>query len=239
MTEKSTIILVHGAWSNACTWDDVVPLLQAAGHEVSAIDLPSHGKHTAMPHDVGLADYARRVSAELEQVGPAVLVGHSMGGMAISAGAELVPDLVQHLVFIAAFLPQSGQSLVDLVKQQDVPGIHGAIQVHDPRGSTILDPDIAGDILFQDATPDQRGKALTALDTQPNRAQTDKADLTQDRFGRIPRSYVICEQDRTVTPDLQRKMIASSPYTQAYSLDCGHVPQLTQPRELADILTTI
>lgn len=239
MTGKPPFILVHGAWSNAKTWDNLAGLLRDRGHMVTAIDLPGHGADGASAHSVGMADYARRVAQTLADQGPAILVGHSMGGMAISAGAELAPQMVLKLVYVAGFLPQSGQSLLDLIKQQDEPGLRHVVIPTDRQGVSRLDATQVGDILFQDAGPAEREMALEALDTQPDRCQIEPVDLTQDRFGRIPRAYVICEQDRTISPALQRKMIANSPYTQSFALDSGHVPQLTRPAELVEILSKL
>jgi len=239
MTTPSPIILIHGAWSDARSWDAVVPLLQAAGHSVTAIDLPGHGGDAMPPEDVGLADYARRIADVLSDQPPALLVGHSMGGMAISAAAELTPSKVRKLVYVAAFLPQDGQSLLDLIKQQDAPGIRDAMRPAKTPGATVLDASLVADILFQDADPELRARALATLGPQPNRAQTDPAKLSAARFGCIPRAYVTCEKDRTVTPALQRKMLADSPCGEVFSINSGHVPQLTRPAELAAILSRL
>ncbi len=239
MTKKTPIILVHGAWSNASTWDQVVGYLQADGHDVRAIDLPGHGADAARPQDVGLADYAKRLAGVLQDVGPALLVGHSMGGMAVSAGAELAPDMVRKLVFVTGFLPRNGQSLLDLIKTQAEPGLRAAIVPGAQPGATVLDPEIAADILYQDASAKQRRAALAGFGPQPDRGQTEAAVLSDAGFGRIPRSYIHCLQDRTISLGLQRKMVSDSPCEQVFSLDCGHVPQLTRPRELAAMLSQL
>lgn len=239
MATATPIILVHGAWSNSKTWNVVAKILRNDGHKVVAIDLPSHGSDPALPQDVGLSDYASRVAETLHAHGPSLLVGHSMGGMAVSTGAELVPDMVRKLVYVAAFLPQDGQSLVDLVKQGENTGFLGAVLPGDCPGYTELDPQPAADFLFHDATPELRELAMAGLDQQPNRGQTDRAHLSADGFDRIPRAYVICEQDRTVPPALQRRMIENSPCAEILSIDSGHVPQLSQPEKLAAILTQL
>ena len=73
---------------------------------------------------------------------------------------------------------------------------------------------------------------------QPNRGQTDPVALT-DRFDRLPRAYVFCTADRTVTYPLQQAMAAASPCAETFTLDCGHLPQLTRPGALAAILGTL
>ncbi|SMX31597.1 alpha/beta fold hydrolase [Actibacterium lipolyticum] len=232
------IVLVHGAWNTAESWQFIVPLLRDAGHDVTAITLPGHGNDPTPPAEVGLSTYATYVAGVLRDGEPAFLVGHSMGGMVISAAAELAPEQVRRLIYIAAFIPQDGQSLLDLIKTQSALGISKAVQ-RGPEGATVLNPELAADALFQDASPELRDAALKGLTHQPNRGQIEPAHVTAERFGTLPRSYILCLQDRTVTPELQRAMLAAAPGTETYELDCGHVPQLTAAPQLAALLNTI
>jgi len=211
-------------------------MLSAADREVLAIDLPGHGADHTPPAEVGLEEYAARISEVLAQTGPALLVGHSMGGMAISAAAEQSPDLVRKLVYVAAFLPRDGQSLVDLMKQQGDTTLRDAVRPSDVPGATVLDPELAGKVLFSDVPDALRAKVISGLGPQPNRPQTDRIHLTEAGFGRVPRAYIFCERDRTISPALQRKMVEESPCNETFSLDCGHFPQLVLPHELTEIL---
>ncbi|MCV2882210.1 alpha/beta fold hydrolase [Actibacterium sp. XHP0104] len=228
------IILIHGAWGCADTWSDVAPLLRAAGHEVTALTLPGHKGDTTAPDTVGLADYARAISDAVGD-GPAVLVGHSMGGMAISAAAELIPDRVTRLIYVAAFLPQDGDSLLSLIKRQALT-IGNAVRKGPVAGTTVLDPDTAAGYLFQDATPDQRARGLSQLGVQPNAAQTDPASLSAGRFGAIPKGYVLCDGDQTILPPLQQAMATGTAGVDLRHLDAGHFPQLTAADDLAAML---
>ncbi len=236
MSNRAHILLVHGAWSRASTWDRVAMHLRRSGHKVTAIDLPGHGADPSPPDQVGLQDYADKIVDTLTRLGPCVLVGHSMGGMAISAAAERRPDLIAKLIYVAAFLPDDGQSLLDLIRLQDAPGIRDCITAGPVPGTTVLDADKALDILCQDADASQRLVARSGLGVQPNRAQTDRLKLTHARFARLPKAYVFCEQDKTVTPELQRQMARQGGCRETCSLDCGHLPQLTCPKELAGII---
>lgn len=230
------IVLVHGAWSTGAVWIGLVGRLSRLGHEVIAPTLPGHGAPPPEPGAVGLSDYAEALAARLAEGPPALLVGHSMGGMAISAAAELVPEQIARLVYVTAFLPQDGQSLVDLIRGQDAPGITPALRRNGPPGTTTLDPTLVADILFQDAPPKIRDGALAALVPQPNGGQTEAAHLTPGRFGRLPRAYIFCQDDRTITLPLQRAMERASPCSPTFTLPGGHVPQLTRPADLADII---
>ena len=233
------VMLIHGAWSTGAAWTPVVPALSGAGHAVLAPTLPGHGDDPT-PHDgIDVMTYARAMIDRLPDDGPVTIVGHSMGGMVISHMAELVPDRINHLIYIAAFLPRDGQSLLDLIKTQQGTGIQVAVE-RAGKYSTVLNPERAAPILFPDATPAQQAAALRGLSAQPNGAQVSPVRLTDDRFGRVPKTYILCTQDRTVTPDLQRAMIANTTGEIAvHELDCGHFPQLSATADLNRLLNTL
>lgn len=112
--DKPAVVLVHGAWSNASAWDRVAADLRVRGFTVTAVNLPGHGADATPASQLTLAGYADAVQAALPAQGKAVLVGHSMAGMVISAVAERAPEKLASLVYVAAYLPASGQSLYQL-----------------------------------------------------------------------------------------------------------------------------
>ncbi|GAB4265036.1 MAG: alpha/beta hydrolase [Pararhodobacter sp.] len=229
------MILIHGAWGNAGGWARLVPILERAGHAVEAMDLPGHGKSGIAPETVGQPEYVEAALERLRAGPPAMLVGHSMGGIVVAQVASRAPELVTMAVFVAALLPRDGESLLDLIRRQDAPGVQAAVRPGPARGTTVLDPAVAAASLFPDARPADAARALAAMGPQSNKAQTDKAVIGPG-FRRVPRAYVLCTEDRVVTPALQRAMIAATPCEAVFELECGHVPQLTQPAALASIL---
>lgn len=231
-------ILIHGAWGQARGWGELPERLRALGHDAVAIDLPGHGADPTPPQNVGLADYAARIATELGDGPPATLIGHSMGGMAISAAAEAAPERISRLIYVAAFLPRDGDSLVSL-KNREAVTIQAAVRAGPVKGTTVLDPDLAGEVLFQDATPQQRTAALALLGPQSSKAQLDPIRLTGDRFGRVLRHYIRCTADRTVTPELQRAMATETPCATLHDLPTGHLPQLTAPEALTTLIDRI
>ena len=111
------IVLVHGAFSGAWVWEPVVGELERAGHSVETFDLPGSGSDETPVEDVTLDAYAERICAQLGWSDePAVLVGHSMGGVAITQAAGRCPGRIAMLVYVAAFMPRHGQSLLELTK---------------------------------------------------------------------------------------------------------------------------
>lgn len=230
------IILIHGAWGNAASWLRLLPLLHR--HDVEAIDLPGHGNSPVPPETVGMADYVAHVEKVLLSGPPAILVGHSMGGIVIAQVAARNPDHILNTVYVAALLPRDGDSLLSLIRQQDAPGVAAAVRPGPAKGTTVLDAQSAPATLFQDASPEDQRASMAAMSPQPNRAQMDGAVIGPD-FDRVPRAYVFCTQDLTVTFPLQQQMVAASPCDPTLILDCGHVPQLTRPKELADFINAL
>src|SRR5690349_24522079 len=101
----TTFVLVHGSWQGAWAWDRVIPLLEARGHRVVAVDLPGNG-HTPAPElPVRLHHYAEHVARVIDaQPAPVILVGHSGGGITVTAATELRPERVALAVYLCAFM---------------------------------------------------------------------------------------------------------------------------------------
>jgi pimeloyl-ACP methyl ester carboxylesterase len=113
----STYVLVHGAWGGSYGWNKVRPRLQQAGHTVFTPSLTGQGEraHLATP-EVNLSTHIQDVANTIwyEDLSDIILVGHSYGGMVVTGVAERMPERVQHLVYLDAFLPADGQSLFDM-----------------------------------------------------------------------------------------------------------------------------
>ncbi len=128
----TTFVLVHGAWHGAWCWDKVAAELTKAGNRVVTLDLPSHGEDKTPAHEVTLDSYAEAIAkvirGEEEKV---VLVGHSMGGIAISAAAELVPDRIQRLIYLTAFLPRDGESLLAIEERNPKVSVPPALVIEE------------------------------------------------------------------------------------------------------------
>ena len=116
-------VLVHGGFSGAWIWLPLMDSLRAAGHLVEAFDLPGMGDDHTSASEVSLDSYAGRVCEALAASSePAIVVGHSMGGIVATQAAARCPARVAALVYVAAFLPKDGQSLLDLTKLPECDG---------------------------------------------------------------------------------------------------------------------
>src|SRR5690348_12061426 len=111
----TSFVLIHGAWHGGWCWQRVTPLLEAAGHRVWAPDLPGLGSDRTPLEQVTLDTWRDFVCKHLERAGePAILVGHSRGGVVISAVAEAMPEKIARLAYLAAFLVPDGKTLGEM-----------------------------------------------------------------------------------------------------------------------------
>lgn len=230
----STMVLVHGAWHTGWCWHRVIPYLQQYGHHVVAPDLPGHGNTGCNPDSVTLQDYTEHVRVIVEQQPePVMLVGHSMSGIVISQVGEAVPGRIARLVYLTAFLLQDGASMLE-VTQADKAGLvlPNLEFSRDRRTATVRD-DVVQEAFYNDCANEDVLLAKSHLVPQPLAPIATAIKVTRENWGRIPRSYIECSQDRAVSLNVQRQMHADLSCERVLTMDTGHSPFLSAARELA------
>lgn len=268
-------LFVHGAWHSSTHWNDIVGRLVAMGHRAFAIDLPGSGRNAEYPQsylrndfaafatepspiaNIGLADYTNAVVAQVEKMaahGKVTLVGHSMGGLTITRVAEAVPDLLERLVYLSAYVPVRLASANDYSQlPENKPGISGALVVADPvaTGAVRINPR-NGDpeyvehgrlALYNDVTTEEYVKYAVAFDPDlPVRVGVEDARGTVERWGKVPRVYIRTTEDHTVPPALQDRMIleadAATPHNKfvVHTLPSSHSAFASMPDRLVSTL---
>lgn len=236
------IVLVHGAWMGASAWERVAVDLRQRGFRVTAVELPGHGTDRTPAAQLSLDGYVKAVLAALPTDGQAIVVGHSMGGMVISAVAEQAPSRVAELIYVAGYLPQNGESLYKIA-MTDADSRVGAYWTQaDPKAytpATLRAEGIAEVFCADCSAADQRALVSNHKAEAVPPLGTPVA-LSAERFGRVPRSYVHTRQDKAVSYKLQKNMLArAGGARQSWVLDTSHLPMLTQPATLADIIASV
>jgi len=233
----SCFVLVHGSWHGSWCWNRVVPLLKARGHTVVAPDLPGHGEDRTPLERIDLDAYADRVTESVaEQDEPVVLVGHSMGGAVITHAAERSQENLGMLVYLAGYIPMDGGSVAD----QAIADAHSLMQRHlvvDPEsGWADLEPVAYRECFYGDCSAEDLAFATERLRMDPLGPLMAPIRPTEERWGRVPRVYIECLKDRTLTPDMQRKIQAQSGCKQVLSMDTSHSPFFSDPERLVELL---
>lgn len=234
-------VLVHGMSHGAWAWDAVTPLLARRGHRVIAVELPGHGRRAYERARASVDAYGQAVSDAMKAAGisRAILVGHSMGGLAIQRAMELAPARIAHLVFLAAVvLPRGGS----LLRSHLPPASRALFQGLAASGGGIVQYPAAMEHArwFNDMPAGDPcvTDTLARLTPQPLRPWTERLDLRQFWASRVPRSYIRCLKDAAVTP------AAAAAYArrlgvEPIDMDTAHAPMLSAPKQLATLLEKI
>lgn len=277
---RADVVLVHGAWHNSACWAAVLPHLSALGHRTLAVDLPGHGVFARFPaaylrpgqpgldteptplRDVTLETTARAVVETLRSVRadgggrPTVLLGHSLGGSVITRAAQLAPDQVDHLVYLAAAVPTRLPSSIAYFALPEAgppnPALYvgtaaaiGASRINprttDPAYRDLLHRTFYGDV----SEDDFLGYANALTPDQPSGIAAADAGATADRWGTVRRTFVKTLQDRAIAPALQQRMVDEADeltpdnrFAQV-PIDSSHSPFASRPEELARIISAV
>jgi pimeloyl-ACP methyl ester carboxylesterase len=230
-------VLVHGAFAGGWIWGPLAERLEAAGHQVEAPDLPGAGDDQTALEEVRLEHYVQRICEVLDaSAEPSILVGNSMGGVVITQTAAQRPEKVRRLIYVAAFLPADGQSLIELTQLPEGAGdlVQETVVVSgDPPVGEV--PEETKQASNEYCTPEVSEWAVGKAGRQPIIPFTEPVRLNAE-FERIPRSYVITTKDRFIPPPLQRRMVKDREVTDVAELDTDHHPQLSRTEELAEAL---
>lgn len=233
------VVLVHGAWAGGWVWDTVTGPLRAAGLRPHVVDLPGVGggdDDEVVDLDT-LADHVSALVRLLER--PAVLVGHSGGGVVVTRVAELIPDRVAGVAFVAGMMLPSGVDFAQLCAGIGLPpdvGISRWLESSADGRMTSVPPEAAAAVFFHDALEGEAIAAARRLHPQRESARLISAAWTPARFGALPRLYVEATGDRTVPIIAQRRMQQLTPGARVVTLHTGHVPQLSAPGHLCAAL---
>lgn len=236
------LVLVHGAFGGAWVWGPILEAVHRAGHAPEPIDLPGSGEDRTPPTEVTLEGYGERICETLAQGEPAVLVGQSMGGIAVTQAAARCPGNVSALVYVGAFAPAEGQSLMDLVAYPEA--AEDEVQAHMvvEGDIAILPPEAAVHALYNCADPDQATWAAERLGPQPVKPLGDKvtvSDANRDAFIALPRAYIVCQHDRAIPPAMQRRMATETGCDPIVELDADHWPWMSRPDAFVDAVDRI
>lgn len=239
----ANFVLVHPAWMGGWCWKKLVPLLGARGHAVFTPTLTGMGErsHLARP-EIGLSTHVEDVVRvlEYEDLSDVILVANSSGGMVITGVADRVPERLSHVTYLDAFVPQDGECMLDLVPPERRPTMIALVA---SEGEGWMLP--------------RFGPASWAETVTKHWGVTDEADvqwmlarLGPTPFGhfkdavrrrnpaaeKLARSYIRCGQ--WFNPNFDRFAAAAkcTPGWRAYDLALPHIPYVTHPRELADVL---
>jgi pimeloyl-ACP methyl ester carboxylesterase len=235
-TAMTTFVLVAGAWHGAWCWYKVAPLLEEAGHAVVAVDLPSLGRDTTPISAVSLQMWRDHVVDIVDaQPDRVVLVGHSRGGVVISAVAEQRPHRIEALVYVAAFLLGDGESCNDQAAYDDTV-LTRNIQSSDGGTALVVADEAIRAAFYGECSEADVAHARACLRPEAAVVLGTPVSISDARFGRVPRDYVECLRDNALSLASQRRMQAAQPCRRTLALDTDHSPFFSAPDQLVEFL---
>ena len=215
------IVFVHGAWADGSSWSKVIPLLQAKGLHVVAVQNPL----TSLADDVAATKRAIAL-----QDGPVILVGHSYGGAVITeAGND--PKVVG-LVFVAAFAPGDGESVASISKPYPAAPLGGELRP-DAQGFLSVTPKGIAEDFAQDLP--EKEKQILAATQGPTNGACFGATITTAAWKTKPSWFVIGGNDRAIPPELE-KAEATMMKAASITVTSSHVAMLSHPKEVAELV---
>lgn len=224
-------VLVHGAWHGAWCWRKILPTLWAKGHRAFAVTLTGVGEREhLMSSNIRLATHIEDVAAviETEELTRFVLVGHSYGGLLITAVADRYAERIDRLVYVDAILPRSGESWSsshdDSTRQTRRAGIARDGVIPPP-------PATAYGLTGEDAAwVDRRQRP------HPGAVYEDVIEFDEVRVARLSRTFVDCISPALPAVERSRQRVRSEPGWQVVEIATGHDPMISAPAQLLDIL---
>lgn len=218
--KAKNVVLIHGAWADGSSWGEVIPLLQAAGLKVTAVQNPLSSLEDSVA--------ATRRALALQD-GPTVLVAHSWGGTVIS---EVGTDpKVSGLVYVAARAPDAGEDFVALSGTFPTGPVRAGIEASD--GYTRLSED-AFLKYFANGVDHEKAEELYAVQGD-TAASIFAGRTTQAAWRSKPSWYAVSKLDYTINPDLER-FLAKRMNAKTVELDAGHLSLVSHPRQVADLI---
>ena len=228
---------VHGAFTGAWIWAPLAVRLRAAGQTVEVFDLPGLGDDATPPGDVSLNSCVACLGEVLaSSAKPAIVTSNSMGGVIATQAAARYPQCVAALVYVTAFVPHDGQSLLDLTLLPE--GADDQVQAN-----IIIEPPVATmpagaslSALYGSCSETDATWAISKQRPQPLGPFVAPVSIPAGAIHGIDRFYVLCAKDRAIPVALQRRMIAENAITNVIELDTDHTPHLSMTVALGDAL---
>ena len=235
-----TIVLVHGAWSDATAWNAVIPILKASGKEVIAVNLPGHGSDSTSFAEINFQTYVDAVKKAIGERTNVTLVGHSMAGQVISQVSEEIPSQLKGLVYLAAYLPKTGESLLTLAQQDAGSHTGKYLKIDQEHGAAIIAKEGIIDVFATDAPKEVQDYLVANWKTEPLAPLAFPVTLTAANFGSVKKAYIFTVNDHAISYPFQQKMVKDGAVSKTFILESSHTPFISQPKKLAeDILAAL
>ncbi|EOA28860.1 hypothetical protein CARUB_v10025104mg [Capsella rubella] len=250
-TKQQHFVLVHGSCHGAWCWYKVKPLLEAAGHRVTAVDLAASGiDRTKSITDVSTCEQYSEPLTKLLRALPndekVVLVGHSFGGLSLAIAMEMFPNKISVAVFLTAFMPDTKHSPSFVLEKygSNLPGPEAWMGTEfEPYGSDnsglsmFFSPEFMKLGLYQlSPTEDlELGLLLKRPGSLFINNLSKMKNFSDEGYGSVPRAFIVCKEDKAIPEQHQKWMIDNFPVNLVVEIEkTDHMPMFCKPQQLCD-----
>ncbi|CAN6832415.1 unnamed protein product, partial [Brassica oleracea] len=247
--KKQHFVLVHGSCHGAWCWYKVKPLLEAAGHQVTALNLAASGIDTRSITDISTCEQYSEPLLNLLKSLPndekVVLVGHSFGGLSLAIAMDKFPNKISVSVFLSAFMPDTKHSPSFVLEK------FGSNMAHEAWMGTEFIPygsDNSGLSMFFSSEFMKLGLyqlspvedlELGLLLKRPGSLfvsdLSKMKNFSDEGYGNVPRAYIVCKEDKGIPEAFQKWLIDNFPVNIVMEIDeTDHMPMFCKPQQLCD-----
>ncbi|CAI9780739.1 unnamed protein product [Fraxinus pennsylvanica] len=252
--QQKHFVLVHGACLGAWSWYKLQPLLEAAGHRVTAFDLSASGIDPKSLDELRtFPDYTLPLFKVMESIPPdekVVLVGHSLGGINLAFAMEKYPEKISVAVFIAALMPDTVHKPSYVLEEyfartpmENFLDTQFASfgRPEDHLQSILFGPQYLSSRLYQLSPPEDVALANSLV--RPTSFFTEdlsnRSPFSNEKFGSVKRAFIITGEDKTVTQEFQRWEIENTGVAIVKVIDSDHMAMISKPSTLCQYLLEI
>jgi pimeloyl-ACP methyl ester carboxylesterase len=228
----ATFVVAHGAWSAGWVWKKMHPLMRAKGHELITPTYTGLGERVHLATSlIGLETHIQDMLMvlQMEDVRDAILIGHSYGGMVATGVADVAADRISKLVYLDAFVPTHGKSVLDMVSPEE----------RERRLAGVVD---GWKLPPSPPPPDMSPRDIDWI--TPRRVHQPLACfqeplLLENGEPTMPRTYIYAQRHNPGDPFRQFLERAKKEGWPTFEMDVSHSPHVTAPEALAEVLDTI
>ncbi|KAF9682343.1 hypothetical protein SADUNF_Sadunf05G0099200 [Salix dunnii] len=231
--QETHFVLIHGSSAGAWVWYKVKPTLDAAGHNVTALDMSASGVNTKTLEEVQTFDQYNEplieFLANLPENEKVVLVGHSLGGLNLAFAMEKFPEKISLAIFVTAILPDTQHQPSYMLEKF----LESSSSAEEEQGSAVVSSTPFQLTPIEDLT-------LLALLNRPGsmfvESLSEANKLTDCRYGSVPRVYIVCTEDILLSPSIQRFMIEQNEVKEVMEIPADHMAVFSKPKELSQCI---
>ncbi|MES2769671.1 MAG: alpha/beta hydrolase [Bdellovibrionota bacterium] len=224
---QKTIVLIHGAHMDGSSWSQVKAILENNGQEVVAPTMPGRDNNK----NVDLNTYAQVACDQAPD--NSIIVGHSQGGAIANQMVGICPEKIVKIIYVTAVVPLSGERPFDLMEKRDEKAYAKTVVFKkdraEPKNKRAFLRAMAQDF-------DHKTTKSPVIYSEPTKVAGTLVKFEAEDFDVIPKAYVFAEADLIITLATQKKYTNRTEFQETYTIVSGHLPMVTKPAALADVL---